>query len=304
MLNSFRIIAIAIMLTTQTLGSSAQEIQKTNTEIDNINPQQTSSLEVNQSSTLKISDLNNITSTLEKIDNAIRSLKIETDYQKEKIKELREKEDLKAQQDMSQWAFWTMISNWAMFALTVIMVIFIYKTTYYTKDILKEAKETTKAAQDQLLLSTPPTLRVNKVRIWPENDKSQGLVLKPGQRIEGHAWVYNAGRDRALISKSQLKVRWYGKQLPMISPLEDETIYFTISKQTLCNGEADKWIFYTEVPDNYDASNMFLYVIGEVIYYNKDDTDSIRRHVAFGRRYDPEKGRFEKSDDPDYEIEI
>jgi hypothetical protein len=91
----------------------------------------------------------------ERIESAIRSLKVEADKKENEEKESREKSDLIAQQEMSRWAFWTMVATWGTTLLSLAALLTIYRTLVHTRRaadasnrMVIEAQQTTVAARE------------------------------------------------------------------------------------------------------------------------------------------------------------
>ena len=178
------------------------------------------------------------------------------------------------------------------------------------------------AARDQLSLAYPPRVIVTSLQIWEEGDKARGAPdLKPGMKIKGVANAVNIGREGTRIERSECFTRWYPVGiLPMKKPHyyegpgrnplkggswrpdEDGTdmLYATEVLTEPKPGEIGQWVFNETVPQSYDPLRHRLYVIGQVIHFDRLGT---RRATFFCREYDPAKQTFIPVKNTDYESE-
>lgn len=94
---------------------------------------------------------------LDRIETAIRELIAEEDQIQRREQEARENRDLAAQEEMAKWAMWMFWATFATVLLTFAALAAIIRTLHHTrraadyaKDMVAEAKETTKAARDSV----------------------------------------------------------------------------------------------------------------------------------------------------------
>lgn len=200
------------------------------------------------------------------------------------------------QVEIAEWQFWASIAAAAVAALGVV---FVFQTYWETRR--------------ELALNFPPILTVVRISIWEKGDESRGRpMLKSGLEIEGEAWVFNAGARKAKVIhpiQAVCEFRQSGNlpmaaQLPYLYPSEETRLLRNGKPHNgiFDRGEDAYWRFATAVPQN--PNGMTLWVMGEIRYVDATDKGGLIRNTAFARCYDISKGRFEPSDNRDYEAQI
>lgn len=182
------------------------------------------------------------------------------------------------------------------------------------------------AMLDQIELAYPPRVIVTSLMIAKER-KNDPPDLTADKTIEVRAFAINIGTGIAKVKLSECFVEYYepGK-LPMNKPftaapnnwrsvaepvigkdpvtgenrppLKDTDSNEVIKE--LAPGQIGWWCFTVPVGPTYDPARQRLYVMGQVIYFDRLNT---RRATFFTREYDVSKQRFIKVDNEDYETE-
>jgi hypothetical protein len=177
------------------------------------------------------------------------------------------------------------------------------KQATYMRDALTEtakaadaAKDSAKAAQDSLVLTKPPKIKVRRIYL-DDDTKVTGT---------GTFHVVNIGGTKATVTEIRIDARVFSDPLPMKHPFEDS--FHEGLQMLLSPGESFTHPFNIEGGDDYQAhSNLrqnkpaeAFYVFGRITY--RDDVGICRR-TYFCRKHDALNKRFIKVDDEDYESE-
>jgi hypothetical protein len=174
-----------------------------------------------------------------------------------------------------------------------------------------ELQRTEESSRNQLSLSFPPKLLIKQLTIsTKDGDVREPPKMQPGEKISGVAWVINAGREKTDILDTACVAYWRKGQLPMVRPYDRpqgpvtncETLKIWDTETTapeareLSPGIWAKWQFETTLPA--DAKNVFLYLLGHIVYTDRLNT---WRVVRFARKYDVSERRFIPVKNDDYE---
>lgn len=216
--------------------------------------------------------------------------------------EERAKYDLKAQQEMAEWAF-------AMFLATILGVMLIAGTLWETSQAARAAKEVIFYQKQDFIVSNPPRFAISQIAIDLD-------AISKGRPPEyAQAWVFNSGGTPAIFRRDENKVGYSSailyavKELPPFAVFEKAKLANPLpDKDRWTSGESDFWIFdnfTTVTPDDVrraldGTDGITVFLIGR-IHYHDSRGSSGHHHTVFCRRYNPQTKRWENTNDPDYE---
>lgn len=184
-------------------------------------------------------------------------------------------------------------SNWA-------LALFASGATLIALRTLKAIRKQAQIANDTLILSNRPRIKVRRFVIKPWNEFWWELPIA----IE--CQVVNAGGTDAFIVESNCTIsarREAPDALPMLPPYSDQLDSFKIKEGVLPAGlalmyQSSTTILHSRHDDLVAQGQINLYAFGYISY--KDQRGNLYR-TGFCRRYNYSKKRFEIVENPDYE---
>ena len=200
---------------------------------------------------------------------------------------------------IASYTFWLMVFTAVLAIVGLIQIRFLIDANRTATTAARAAQRAANLARNQLILAYPPKLLITNVAIWPKNRREEQISLKPGQEIEGTAWVVNTGSDIATLKNVKCVTYWRTGNLPMLRPYDapdGHTADCAPLKKPpdwneatiLQTGEIARWQLSAKVPQDY-TDRMFFYVLGAVEHV---DQLKVRHLTVFARKYIPGDGRF------------
>lgn len=163
-------------------------------------------------------------------------------------------------------------------------------------------------AEAEFVATHRPRLRVRNVVVG-DRPGDDGQILPSGIPLTGQFYCANVGDTEATVTESGCWVCLRSGDLPMRRPYEGATGNAPIAKLTTIKagvsvpgvfGSDERILSTDESNAIIDGRGLTLWVLGWIEYR---DAEATPRRTTFCRRFDPEKRRFVRVDDPDYEHE-
>lgn len=212
------------------------------------------------------------------IVDALESLKPRDDYPEKTVREIA---DLKAQQEMAEWAFWMMLSSFAAVIVTAVGVVYVALTLKATREAVQEAEVATKAAQDSVEATEKSAVRQLRAYVYVDHATITNLSGKPKIKVK----IKNFGQTPAYSMQHWAAVGFQPYPLPENLKEPEDFIPAPISDLPPGHDHTSPIpydrLFSNDERESLRTGENGIYVVGRIAYRDVYDEPRITNYCLF-----------------------